>query len=41
MITPKEPLFDSLGAAKSPPRAAATGKNPNSPASPSERFGSS
>ena len=41
MRTPKETSFDSFGAAKSPPRAAATDKNPNSPASPSERFGSS
>ena len=37
----KKPSFDSLGAAKSSPIAAATNKNPNRPASPSERFGSS
>ena len=41
MRTPKKPSFDSLGAAKSLPRAAATGKNPHSLASPSERFESS
>ena len=41
MRTPNEPSFDTFGAAKSLPRAAATGKNLNSPASPSERFGSS
>ena len=40
MRTPKDPLFDSLGATKFSPIAAATDKNPNSPASPSERFGS-
>ena len=41
MRTPKEPSFDSFGAEKSPPRAAATDKNPNSLASLSERFRSS
>ena len=41
MKTQKKHSFDSLEAAKSPPRDAATGKNPNSPASPSERLRSS
>ena len=37
----KKPCLTALELQKSSPIAAATGKNPNSPASPSERFGSS